>query len=106
MTALIHGLGAGLIGKDPREIARIEAALYATSRPTAGGLSCHAIGAIVNACLDIKGKALGLPVYELLGGARARADGGVLVALRGVAGALRRAVRRQGDRPAGRSLRR
>ena len=69
MTALIHGLGAGLIGKDPREIARIETALYATSRPTTGGLSCHAIGAIVNACLDIKGKALGLPVYELLGGA-------------------------------------
>jgi galactonate dehydratase len=69
MTGLIHGLGAGLIGKDPREIARIEAALYATSRPTAGGLSSPAIGAIVNACLDIKGQALGVPVYELLGGA-------------------------------------
>jgi L-alanine-DL-glutamate epimerase-like enolase superfamily enzyme len=51
MTALIHGLGTGLIGKDPREIAKIEAALYATTRPTGGGLSSHAIGAIVNACL-------------------------------------------------------
>jgi galactonate dehydratase len=69
MTALIHGLGATLIGEDPREIARIEASLYATSRPTAGGLSSHAIAAIVNGCLDIKGKALGVPVYELLGGA-------------------------------------
>jgi L-alanine-DL-glutamate epimerase-like enolase superfamily enzyme len=69
MTAIIHGLGATLIGKDPREIARIEASLYATSRPTAGGLSSHAIAAIVNGCLDIKGKALGVPVYELLGGA-------------------------------------
>src|SRR5215470_10123845 len=69
MTAVIQGLGATLIGQDPTAIARIEAALHATSRPTAGGLSSHAIAAIVNACLDIKGKALGVPVYELLGGA-------------------------------------
>jgi galactonate dehydratase len=69
MTALIHGLGAALIGQDPREIARIDAALYARTRSTAGGLTAHAIAAIENACLDIKGKALGVPVYELLGGA-------------------------------------
>jgi galactonate dehydratase len=69
MTALIHGLGATLIGQDPREIARIDAALYARTRSTAGGLTAHAIAAIENACLDIKGKALGVPVYELLGGA-------------------------------------
>jgi galactonate dehydratase len=69
MTALIHGLGASLIGQDPREIACIDAALYARTRPTAGGLTAHAIAAIENACLDIKGKALGVPVYELLGGA-------------------------------------
>src|SRR4029077_14662066 len=37
MTALIHGLGAALIGQDPRAVARIEAALYAQTRPTAGG---------------------------------------------------------------------
>src|SRR6266851_5102986 len=55
MTALIHGLGAALIGEDPRAIGRIEARLYAPSRPTAGGLSAHAIAAIVNACLDLKG---------------------------------------------------
>src|SRR6516162_7886532 len=69
MTALIHGLGAALIGQDPREIARIDAALYARTRSTAGGLTAQAIAAIENACLDIKGKALGVPVYELLGGA-------------------------------------
>ena len=68
-TALIHGLGAALIGEDPCAIARIDAALYARSRPTAGGLTSHAIAAIENACLDIRGKALGVPVYELLGGA-------------------------------------
>src|SRR6201982_582639 len=68
MTALIHGLGAGLIGEDPCAIARIDAALYARSRSTAGGLPSHPIAAIENACLDIRGKALGVPVYELLGG--------------------------------------
>jgi galactonate dehydratase len=69
MTGLIRALGASLIGQDPTAIGRIDAALYATSRPTAGGLSAHAIAAIENACLDIKGKALGVPVCELLGGA-------------------------------------
>ena len=69
MTGVIHGLGATLIGQDPCAIGHIDAALYAPSRPTAGGLTAHAIAAIVNACLDIKGKALGVPVYELLGGA-------------------------------------
>ena len=69
MTSLIQGLGATLIGEDPCAIARIDAALYARSRSTAGGLTSHAIAAIENACLDIRGKALGVPVYELLGGA-------------------------------------
>src|SRR5260370_7968159 len=69
MAGIIHGLGAALVGQDPRAIGRIDAALYAQTRPTAGGLTAHAIAAIENACLDIKGKALGVPVYELLGGA-------------------------------------
>jgi galactonate dehydratase len=69
MTGIIAGLGAALVGQDPRATGRIDAALYAQSRPTAGGLTAHAIAAIENACLDIKGKALGVPVYELLGGA-------------------------------------
>jgi galactonate dehydratase len=69
ITGVIHGLGTTLIGHDPRAISRIDAALHAPSRPTAGGLTSHAIAAIVNACLDIKGKALGVPVYELFGGA-------------------------------------
>ena len=55
MTSLIQGLGATLIGEDPCAIARIDAALYARSRPTAGGLTSHAIAAIENACLDIRG---------------------------------------------------
>ena len=40
-----------------------------SSATRSGGLQSNAAGAIINACLDIKGKALGVPVYELLGGA-------------------------------------
>jgi galactonate dehydratase len=69
LAALIHGLGRSLIGEDPRAIARIDAALYSHTRTIAGGLAGNAVGAILNACLDIKGKALSVPVYELLGGA-------------------------------------
>ena len=69
LAALIHGLGATLIGEDPRAIGRIDAALYSLIRTTAGGLQSNAVGAILNACLDIKGKSLGVPVHELYGGA-------------------------------------
>ena len=69
LAALIHGLGKGLIGEDPRAIGRIDAALYSHVRTIAGGLAGNAVGAILNACLDLKGKALGVPVVELLGGA-------------------------------------
>jgi L-alanine-DL-glutamate epimerase-like enolase superfamily enzyme len=69
LAALIHGLGTSLIGEDPRAIGRIDAALYSQIRTTAGGLQSNAVGAIINACLDIKGKALGVPVHELFGGA-------------------------------------
>ncbi len=69
LAALIHGLGASLIGEDPRAIGRIDAALYSHIRTTVGGLQSNAVGAILNACLDIKGKALGVPVHELYGGA-------------------------------------
>jgi galactonate dehydratase len=57
-----------LIGEDPRAIGRIDAALYSQIRTTTGGLQSNAAGAILNACLDIKGKALGVPVHELFGG--------------------------------------
>lgn len=69
LTGLIHSLGEGLIGEDPRNIARIDAMLYAQTRSTTGGLQSHAMAAVINACLDIKAKSLGVPVYELLGGA-------------------------------------
>jgi L-alanine-DL-glutamate epimerase-like enolase superfamily enzyme len=69
LAAVIHGLGQHLIGEDPRATGRIDAALYSHIRTFAGGLAANAAGAILNACLDLKGKALGVPVHELLGGA-------------------------------------
>src|SRR5438477_5380918 len=69
VAAIIAGLGETLIGEDPRAIGRLDAALYSRTRTVTGGMNANAVGAILNACLDIKGKALGVPVYELFGGA-------------------------------------
>ena len=69
VAAAIHGMGELLVGQDPRAIGRIDALLYSFTRAVPGGLNQNAAGAILNACLDIKGKALGVPVYDLFGGA-------------------------------------
>ena len=58
----------GLVGQDPRPVETHSNYLYAATRQAAGGLNAQAIGAIENALVDIKAKALGVPVYELLGG--------------------------------------
>jgi galactonate dehydratase len=68
LSAVIRSLGQHVIGEDPRAVERLTALLYAKSRQAAGGLSQRAIGAIENALVDIKARALGIPVYELLGG--------------------------------------
>ena len=41
---------------------------FRATRPAAGGVVALALGAIENALLDVKAKALGVPCYELLGG--------------------------------------
>src|SRR4051812_48377622 len=70
LTHVIRQLGQPLIGRDPREIGKIGALLYGQTRIATGGLNSQALAAIENACLDIKAKALGVPVCELLGGAQ------------------------------------
>ena len=50
-------------------ISRIGAKLYAATRQAPGGMAQQAIAAVENALLDIKGKALGVRVCDLLGGA-------------------------------------
>lgn len=68
LTGVIQKLGERLIGQDPRPVERISALLYGATRQAAGGLNQMAIAAIENALVDVKAKALGIPVYEMLGG--------------------------------------
>jgi galactonate dehydratase len=69
LTALIHSMGRAITGMDPREINAIDAVLQTQMRTTSGGLQSQAVGALLNALLDILGKARGLPVHALFGGA-------------------------------------
>ncbi|MDO7135992.1 mandelate racemase/muconate lactonizing enzyme family protein [Algibacter lectus] len=57
-----------LIGKDSRQIGSIWQDLYRGQYFEGGRVLTAAISAIDIALYDIKGKALGVPVYELLGG--------------------------------------
>jgi L-alanine-DL-glutamate epimerase-like enolase superfamily enzyme len=69
-----HCMGRGLcemlIGEDPRQPESIWRKLYEGSKMTGrrGAVIC-AMGAIDMALWDIRGKALGQPIYKLLGGA-------------------------------------
>ena len=57
-----------IVGKDPFQIEHIWTSLYRRVTWTGGPVTMSAISAIDLALWDIKGKALGAPVYELLGG--------------------------------------
>jgi L-alanine-DL-glutamate epimerase-like enolase superfamily enzyme len=69
VTGVIHALGELVIGMDPLAIERVAAFLRGRTIQTGGGINQHAIAALLNALLDVKGKALGVPVHSLLGGA-------------------------------------
>jgi galactonate dehydratase len=57
-----------LIGKDPRAVAHHWQAIYRHAFYRGGPILTSALSGIDQALWDIKGKALGVPVYELLGG--------------------------------------
>ena len=57
-----------LIGKNPFHIERCWQDMYRAFHYPPGRERLHAIGALDLALWDLKGKALGVPVYELLGG--------------------------------------
>jgi galactonate dehydratase len=57
-----------LIGKDPRRVAHHWQAIYRQAFYRGGPVLTSALSGIDMALWDIKGKALGVPVYELLGG--------------------------------------
>jgi galactonate dehydratase len=57
-----------LVGKDPRQVVHHWQAIYRHAFYRGGPILTSALSGIDTALWDIKGKALGVPVYELLGG--------------------------------------
>ena len=68
LSAVIERLAPAVIGKDPRAWEAHVTHMYAVRRQSSGGVVQQAIAAIENAMLDVKARALGIPVYEMLGG--------------------------------------
>ena len=68
VTAVIERMRESVIGREVGAHERVYAELYCFTRPAAGGVVAEGLGAIENAMLDAKAKALGVPCYELLGG--------------------------------------
>ncbi len=68
LAAAIEEIGRYLIGKDPFAIEQHCEVLNRDSYWRSGVILRSALSAVEAAMFDIKGKALGVPVYELLGG--------------------------------------
>ncbi|MEX2015036.1 MAG: enolase C-terminal domain-like protein, partial [Candidatus Hydrogenedentales bacterium] len=64
----IRELAEYLVGKDPRAVVHHWQAMYRHAFYRGGPVLTSAISGVDMALWDIKGKALGVPVYELLGG--------------------------------------
>lgn len=68
VAAMVDELSDYLIGKDPRNVEGLWTDMYRGGFYRGGGIHMSAIAGIDQALWDIKGKALGVPVHELLGG--------------------------------------
>ncbi|ALU88044.1 galactonate dehydratase [Herbaspirillum rubrisubalbicans] len=69
VAAAVDELADYLIGKDPRNIEDHWTVLYRGGFYRGGAIHMSALAGIDQALWDIKGKALGVPVHQLLGGA-------------------------------------
>src|SRR5437763_13096779 len=67
-AAAVREIAPYLVGKDPRRVVHHWQAIYRHAFYRGGPLLTSALSGIDQALWDIKGKALGVPVYELLGG--------------------------------------
>src|SRR5215208_1883607 len=76
VVAAVDELGDYLIGKDPFLIEDHWTVMYRAGFYRGGGIHMSAIAGIDQALWDIKGKALGQPVHQLLGGQRGGGAGG------------------------------
>ncbi|QNT78313.1 galactonate dehydratase [Entomobacter blattae] len=68
VEAAVHELADYMIGQDPSRINDLWQKLYRAGFYRGGPILMSAIAGIDQALWDIKGKVLGVPVYELLGG--------------------------------------
>jgi galactonate dehydratase len=68
LAGIVEDLSPLVVGREPRMVERIVWDLLRATRQSPGSVIQKAIGGIENALLDLKGKALGVPVYELFGG--------------------------------------
>ena len=68
VATMVEEFGEVLIGKDPGRIEQHWQTLYHHFHVRGGVVQMSAISGIEIALWDIKGKALGVPVYDLLGG--------------------------------------
>jgi galactonate dehydratase len=66
--AVIERMAASVSGQEVFDHERIYAELYCLTRPAAGGVVAEGLGAVENALLDAKAKALGVPCHVLFGG--------------------------------------
>lgn len=69
VAACVNELSEQLIGQDPRDIERLWQTMYRCNFYRGGPVLTSAMSGIEQALWDIKGKVMGVPVYELLGGA-------------------------------------
>ena len=65
----VHAVAEDIIGHDPGAIERHWQVMFLHNRYRGGVIINSALSALDQALWDIKGKVLGVPVYELLGGA-------------------------------------
>jgi galactonate dehydratase len=68
VEAAVHELSSYLVGQDPCRINDLWQTMYRAGFYRGGAISMSAIAGVDQALWDIKGKTLGVPVYELLGG--------------------------------------
>ena len=68
LAGIVEDLSPLVVGRDPRPVEAVYWDLYRATRQSPGSVIAKALAGIENALLDIKAKALGVPVYELFGG--------------------------------------
>ncbi len=68
LAGIVEDLAPLVVGRDPRPVEGIYWELYRHTRQSPGSVIAKAIAGVENALLDLKAKALGVPVHELFGG--------------------------------------